>query len=99
MKLFECKSIEEMRKIASSNKEMNLLVDEIEKLNKEKFFGALYNIEEDQRKRLDSERDEGMLKGARLAKLEDAKNLKENGVDIEIIAKSTGLTQEEIENL
>ena len=42
---------------------------------------------------------EGKSEGERLAKIETAKNLKQNGVDIEIISKSTGLSKEEIENL
>ena len=107
MKLFTCKSYEEMRKIALDDKEMNLIVDEIERLNKEKYYGALYNIHEEQELLERSARSEGIEEGikkgigqgARLAKLEAAKNFKKNGVDIEIIAKSTGLTIEEIENL
>ena len=43
--------------------------------------------------------EQGIEQGTRLAKLEDAKNLKQNGVDIEIISKSTGLTIEEINKL
>ena len=41
----------------------------------------------------------GREDGERFAKLETAKNLKNNGVSIEIIAKSTGLTLEEIEKI
>ena len=43
--------------------------------------------------------DAGMEKGARDAKLEAARNLLTNGVDPEIIAKSTGLSLEEVLNL
>ena len=103
MKLFTCKSYEEMRKIALDDKEMNLIVDEIERLNKEKYYGALYNIHEEQelleRSARSEGKEEGFIEGAHLAKLEDAKNFKKNGVDIEIIAKSTGLTIEEINKL
>ena len=103
MKLFTCRSYEEMRKIALDDKEMNLIVDEIERLNKEKYYGALYNIHEEQelleRSARSEGKEEGFIEGAHLAKLEDAKNFKKNGVDIEIIAKSTGLTIEEINKL
>ena len=37
--------------------------------------------------------------GEKSKSLEIAKNLKENGVDFEIIVKSTGLSKEEIEKL
>ncbi len=42
---------------------------------------------------------EGILEGAKGKALEMAKNLKENGVDISLIAKSSGLSKEEIEKL
>ena len=42
---------------------------------------------------------EGIKEGERLANLEAAKNLKNNGVSIEIIANSLGLSKEEIEKL
>jgi predicted transposase/invertase (TIGR01784 family) len=46
----------------------------------------------------------GVLETAKLdgrieGKIETAKALKQNGVDLEIIAKSTGLSIEQIENL
>ena len=44
-------------------------------------------------------RKEGRAEGMRLANIETAKNLKENGISIDIISKSTGLTKEEIEKL
>ena len=44
-------------------------------------------------------REEGMEKGMKKEKIEIAKSLKEAGVDIEIIIKSTSLSKEEIEKL
>jgi predicted transposase/invertase (TIGR01784 family) len=41
----------------------------------------------------------GIQKGAKAEKLQIAKNLLKNNVDIEIIIQSTGLTQTEIEDL
>jgi predicted transposase/invertase (TIGR01784 family) len=41
----------------------------------------------------------GIKKGKKEGKFEMAKNLKENGVDISLIAKSAGLLKEEIEKL
>jgi predicted transposase/invertase (TIGR01784 family) len=42
---------------------------------------------------------EGILEGAKGKALEMAKSLKENGVDISLISKSSGLSEEEIEKL
>lgn len=44
-------------------------------------------------------REEGREEGMNMAKKEDAKRLKELGVDVEIIAQATGLSVEEIEEL
>ena len=41
----------------------------------------------------------GFDKGVKASKIEIAKKLKENNIDIEIITKCTGLTKEEIENI
>ncbi len=44
----------------------------------------------------DAGREEGIIMGEAKAKLEDAKNLLELGVDIDIITEATGLTEDEI---
>ena len=44
-------------------------------------------------------RREGLAEGSRQAKLETAKNLLDIGLSIENIAKTTGLSREEIEKL
>jgi predicted transposase/invertase (TIGR01784 family) len=41
----------------------------------------------------------GEIKGKIEGKIEVAKSLKLNGIDVDIIAKTTGLTKEEIERL
>ena len=46
LKLFQANTLEEARKIAGNNKEMNIVVDEIEKLNQDKYYGALYSEKE-----------------------------------------------------
>ena len=76
---------------------------EIERLNKEKYYGALYNIHEEQelleRSARSEGKEEGFIEGAHLAKLEAAKKMKEEKIDASIISKVTGFTIEEIENL
>lgn len=107
LSLFTASSYEEMRKIAKDNEEALILVDEIEKLNKEKYYGMLYNVEEEQKKLENSARlagyhegiEQGIEQGSILTKEEIAKSLLEQNIDIEVISKSTGLTKDEIENL
>ena len=61
----------------------------------------VYNTEmyEARRKGLADGKKEGKREGKIEKAREIAKNLLENGVSIEIIKKSTGLTEKEIENL
>ena len=66
LKLFLCKSYEEMREIAKDDKEMNIVVDELERLNKEKYFGGLYDAKEDQEMLENSAREEGYQEGFEL---------------------------------
>ncbi len=44
-------------------------------------------------------KEEGLAEGARQKAVEDARNLKSAGVDINIIAKCVGLSVEEVEKL
>ena len=82
-------------------------MQEVERINEDPEFYEYISAEEDNTKIENSLKtqykreglEEGIEQGTRLAKLEAAKNLKQNGVDIEIISKSTGLTIEEINEL
>ena len=111
LKLFLCNSYLEMRDIAKEDKELKTIVDEIERLNKDKYFGALYNIEEEQ-KRLEASaessgykrgiqegHDIGIQEGSASTREKIAKSLLEENIAINIISKTTGLTENEIENL
>ena len=53
----------------------------------------------DQNNLLDTGYERGLEQGTRNERLEIAKKLKEENIDIEIIIKTTGLTKEEIERL
>jgi len=74
---------------------------EIAKFNQEQYLsyeGSLkYYL--DLKNSLDTAREEGEIKGAKLVRTEIAKNLLLNGVSIELVIKTTGLTGEEIEEL
>ncbi len=115
LKLFLCDSYEKMREVEKEDEELKSIVDELERLNKEKYFGALYNAEEEQ-KRLEASAEssgykrgiqeghdigiqEGIEKGSLSTKEEIAKSLLEKNVDINIISESTGLKVEQIRKL
>ena len=84
---------------------------ELERLNNDKYFGALYDVEEEQ-KRMEASAKEsgykdglqegkeiGVQEGQNIEKREIAINLLKNNVDINIISKATGLSIKEIEEL
>ena len=110
LKLFLCKSYEEMRSVTDDEKEL-LVIGEIEKLNKDKYFGGLYNAEEEQKKLENSARyygklegieegiKEGIKEGINQGIIETAKKMKKDGLEIEKIIQYTNLTKEEIEKL
>ena len=74
-----------------------------EKVNKETWFTPWISDEEDDRRILNTEKMlsfmEGEEKGKKQTQLENAKNFKSLGVDIETISKATSLSIEEIEKL
>ena len=87
-------AIEQLEEMSSDEKERELY--EIRERSR-----LVYNTEmyEARRKGLADGKKEGKREGKIEKAREIAKNLLENGVSIEIIKKSTGLTEKEIENL
>ena len=63
LELFQCTSYEEMKEVVENNKELMSIMDEIERLNKEKYFGGLYNAEEEHRKMEETARLYGIEEG------------------------------------
>lgn len=88
LRLFKCNSYEEMRSIADGDKELLNVIDEIENLNKDKYFESLYNLEEDYKKC------NGVIKEA---KEEIALKLIDKGNTLKEVSEITGLTEEELE--
>ena len=103
--------INDLNKLSKEDKVITKYMEEVVKVNEDPEFYEYMSAEEDNRKienslrsqyrreGLEEGRAEGRAEGERLAKLETAKNLKENGVSVEIISKSTGLSTEEVEKL
>lgn len=101
---------EELKKI-KGDKVVSKYMKEINKLNNDSEFVEYMSAEEDARKIYNSRMydarekgfkqgyDEGIEQGIEQNKIEIAKNLLDNNVDINVISLATGLSQEEIKNL
>ena len=96
-------SYDEMITIASGDKEALDIVEKLKDLSYDEQFLGLYNVERANKKLLNTERrfakEEGITIGKAEVKYEIAKNLLNLKVDISIISKSTGLSEEEIKSL
>lgn len=109
--MFRAESFEEMRDIASGNKEALKVVEELERLSENDEFKILYDAEKMRRKEINSARldgyDDGYNNGygsgydagAKEKGIEIAKNLLNIGTSNEDIMKVTGLSVEELEEL
>ena len=78
-------------------------MDELKRLAKEEDFLPEYDFEREMRRVTNTEKEiskqEGLTEGKESAAREIAINFMKNGVDINIISKSTGLSIEELNNL
>lgn len=100
-------SYEDLRKIASGNKEALDIVKDIEDLvMEEKFWGVYENNQENiimqntmYKEGLEEGLTKGLEQGTIAEKIAIAKNMKENKESIETISKYTGLSIDEIEKL
>ena len=115
LELFQCTSYEEMKEVVGNNKELMIIMDEIERLNKEKYFGGLYNAEEEHRKMEETARlygieqgkvigiEEGKTIGIEEGKKEQskeiAKKLLKDNMTLEKISEITSLSMEELKEL
>ena len=82
---------------------MNEAIDALEKISQDEKIIGLYDAEKIDRKvyntKILSARQEGIEEGKKEEKIEIARNLINENVDIEIIKKGTNLTLDEIENI
>ena len=96
-------SYEEMERIACDKKEALAIMDELKRLAKEEDFLPEYDFEREMRRVTNTEKEiskqEGLNEGKESAIREVAINFMKNGVDINIISKSTGLSIEELNTL
>ena len=96
-------SYEEMERIACGKKEALAIMDELKRLAKEEDFLPEYDFEREMRRVTNTEKEiskqEGLNEGKESAIREFAINFMKNGVDINIVSKSTGLSIEELNAL
>ena len=111
LRLFSCKSYEEMYSIVDKDDPNYFIIEEVRRLGMNNKFVDEYDYEFVQRKLMNSIKDEGKrdgflegklegkLEGEKSKKLEIAKKMLDDNVDSETIIKYTGLTIEEIKTL
>lgn len=97
--MFNAKSFDELNNIVGSDKEAIYIVESLEKLNQDKYFGALYDANVIQKKTENSARYEGYEEGARDKMIEIALSMLESEFEIDVISNITGLAIEEINEL
>lgn len=103
LSFMQAEIFDEMKKIASGNKEALKIVSDLEDLIMENKFIGVYNNEIIQKKMQNSARsagyDEGRAEGQKEASENIAREMLKNSVDIDVISKCTGLSVEEIKHL
>lgn len=93
----------EVKEIMESNSDIKQAVKTLEEISDDKEMRRLVELREkailDEASLTYDAKQEGLKEGAKHQKIEIAKKMLENKMDIETIAKLTGLTKEEIKNL
>ena len=94
----DLEELDELSKI-SKDRRVNKYMDEVKRVNEDPEFREFISAEEDNRKIENSIKKELREEGQKEEKIEIAKNLIKNKVDISIIVSSTGLTEDEVHSL
>ena len=74
-------------------------MEELERLSENDEFRVLYDAEKMRRKEINSARLDGYDDGAKAKEIEIANNLLKNGISIDLVSESTGLSVEELKEL
>ena len=75
------------------------VAEELERLSENDEFRVLYDAEKMRRKEINSARLDGYDDGAKAKEIEIANNLLKNGISIDLVSESTGLSVEELKEL
>ena len=90
---------EEIKEMTEDNVEVKKYMDELNKLNKNPKFIEYMSKEEDERKIFNSRMKAAKNEGLEQGKIEIARNLLKQNVDLNIITTSTGLSIKQVEQL
>jgi predicted transposase/invertase (TIGR01784 family) len=103
MQFLRAKREEEFEMAAVQNPEIRKAVNRLYELSADGKVRAEYEMRQKARRdwlwQLDNARQDGMEKGMEKGRAETARNLKLLGASMDLIIKSTGLSQEEIDQL
>ncbi len=103
LRLFSCKSYEEMYSIVDKGDSNYFIIEELRRLGMNNKFVDEYDYEFVQKKLMNSIKDEGYENGKQDGKMERnieiAKKMLERNSDITFISECTGLSIEEINSL
>ena len=95
----DLEELDELSKI-SKDRRVNKYMNEVKRVNEDPEFREFISAEEDNRKIENSIkkelREDGIKEGQKEEKIEIAKNMLNEGIDINVISKCTGLTNKEI---
>ena len=94
----DLKELDELSKI-SKDRRVNKYMDEVKRVNEDPEFREFISAEEDNRKIENSIKKELREEGQKERNIEIAKNMLNEGIDIDIISKCTGLTKDEVNAL
>ena len=107
LKIFSSKGIEDIRGGKIMDKEVKKVLDdaltELEKISSDEKIVGLYDVEKRKRmirkSMIETAKEEGLERGIEQGTLNVAKNMLNQGIDLETISKYTNLSIEEIEKL
>ena len=94
---------EKLEDLSKKDKVVSKYMETLEEVNKDPEFREYMSAEEDARKmensHLDEARAEGKSQGKNERNIEIAKNMLNEGINLSVVAKCTGLTENEINSL
>ena len=90
---------EELSVLSKSDKVVSSYMEKLDNINEDPRFQSYMSAEEDDRKIMNSIKREYYDKGVKENQIEIAKKMLEDGTEISVIEKYTGLSKEEVEEL
>jgi predicted transposase/invertase (TIGR01784 family) len=99
LKVMEVKTISELKTTSKGNTILESVCKSMIEYSKDDAIVGLYDKEEQERRFINTARNEGIKQGKQAGKIEDAINMLKANIDINLISKVTGLSINEIKKL